>query len=101
MVSVITAKQGKTYCLDCKREIETEGKEIKNGVLLIYEDDGEKFKVLKCQECFTRNPSLINFKRCEVYSRIVGYLRPAQQWNLGKKQEFEEKKEYKLPNECR
>lgn len=26
---------------------------------------------------------------CEVYSRIVGYLRPVEQWNDGKKAEFE------------
>jgi len=26
--------------------------------------------------------------RCEVYSRIVGYLRPVNQWNDGKKEEF-------------
>ncbi len=25
---------------------------------------------------------------CEVYSRVVGYLRPVQQWNKGKQQEF-------------
>jgi anaerobic ribonucleoside-triphosphate reductase len=25
---------------------------------------------------------------CEVYSRVVGYLRPVKQWNKGKKQEF-------------
>ena len=30
--------------------------------------------------------------KCEVYSRIVGYLRPVQQWNLGKKEEFKERK---------
>ena len=40
-----------------------------------------------------------NFQRtkCERYSRIVGYLRPLQQWNLGKKQEFKERKEFKIP----
>lgn len=27
-------------------------------------------------------------KSCEVYSRIVGYLRPVEQWNKGKKSEF-------------
>ena len=32
--------------------------------------------------------------RCEVYSRIVGYLRPVQNWNKGKRQEFVERKEY-------
>lgn len=30
--------------------------------------------------------------KCEVYSRIVGYLRPVQQWNFGKKEEFKERK---------
>jgi ribonucleoside-triphosphate reductase len=28
---------------------------------------------------------------CEVYSRVVGYLRPVQNWNEGKKQEFSER----------
>jgi len=26
--------------------------------------------------------------KCEVYSRVVGYLRPVNQWNVGKKEEF-------------
>lgn len=25
---------------------------------------------------------------CEVYSRVVGYLRPVQGWNKGKKEEY-------------
>lgn len=29
---------------------------------------------------------------CEVYSRVVGYLRPVSQWNKGKKQEFSDRK---------
>ena len=33
---------------------------------------------------------------CEVYSRVVGYLRPIQQWNNGKKAEFEIRKTYKI-----
>jgi len=33
---------------------------------------------------------------CEVYSRVVGYLRPVQQWNKGKKQEFCTRKTYDL-----
>jgi len=31
---------------------------------------------------------------CEVFSRIVGYLRPVEQWNLGKQQEFKDRKNY-------
>ena len=32
---------------------------------------------------------------CEVYSRIVGYLRPVQNWNKGKKQEFHDRTPYR------
>ncbi len=30
-------------------------------------------------------------KKCEVYSRVVGYHRPVQNWNLGKKEEFKDR----------
>jgi ribonucleoside-triphosphate reductase len=30
----------------------------------------------------------------EVYSRIVGYYRPVQHWNTGKRQEFSERNTY-------
>lgn len=29
--------------------------------------------------------------RCEVFSRVVGYYRPVQNWNTGKQQEFIER----------
>ncbi len=32
----------------------------------------------------------------EVYSRVVGYFRPVNQWNPGKKEEYSERKEYKF-----
>ncbi|MCL0035670.1 hypothetical protein M1N00_03330, partial [Thermodesulfovibrionales bacterium] len=32
----------------------------------------------------------------EIYSRIVGYLRPVSQWNKGKKEEFKRRKTFKL-----
>jgi ribonucleoside-triphosphate reductase len=31
---------------------------------------------------------------CEVYSRVVGYLRPTGQWNRGKQQEFSDRKTF-------
>lgn len=31
---------------------------------------------------------------CEVWSRIVGYFRPVDQWNKGKKSEYQEREEY-------
>ncbi|HII14733.1 MAG TPA: ribonucleoside triphosphate reductase [Nanoarchaeota archaeon] len=33
-------------------------------------------------------------KGCEVFSRVVGYYRPVQSWNDGKREEFKERKEY-------
>ncbi len=35
-------------------------------------------------------------KPSEVYSRVVGYLRPVKDWNDGKQEEFKERKEYKV-----
>jgi len=35
-------------------------------------------------------------ERCEVYSRVVGYLRPVKQWNNGKKEEFKLRRVYRF-----
>jgi len=42
-------------------------------------------------------PATIKVIPCEVYSRIVGYVRPVQQWNDGKQQEWKERRVYDLP----
>ena len=41
-------------------------------------------------------PKCVVPTKCEVYSRVVGYLRPVQQWNEGKSQEFKERKTFKI-----
>jgi ribonucleoside-triphosphate reductase len=46
---------------------------------------GEHFT---CPKCTIKQP-------CEVYTRVVGYLRPVQQWNIGKKEEFRQRREYR------
>ncbi len=33
---------------------------------------------------------------CEVYSRVVGYFRPVQQWNEGKREEYRQRRGYAL-----
>jgi ribonucleoside-triphosphate reductase len=33
----------------------------------------------------------------ELYSRIAGYYRPVRQWNLGKQEEYKDRKEYLIP----
>ena len=83
-------------CHDCGIKIETEENEIKNGYQLLYEEKEEKIKIFKCKECYKKSSSLSNFRPCEVYSRVVGYIRPVCQWNTGKKQEYSERKEYSL-----
>jgi len=38
---------------------------------------------------------------CEVYSRIVGYLRPVKQWNASKAEEFTKRVTFKVNNNSR
>ncbi len=33
---------------------------------------------------------------CEIYSRIVGYLRPLKNWHKGKTQEFDDRMTFKV-----
>jgi ribonucleoside-triphosphate reductase len=84
-------------CHDCGKEIVIKDQEIENGVYLSYDNAGSKINIFKCKECFAKNPSLTNFQECEVYSRVVGYIRPVSQWHKGKKQEFGERKEFIEP----
>lgn len=39
-------------------------------------------------------------QKCEVYSRVVGYLSPVSEWNKGKQAEYKQRKEYNLPKEA-
>ena len=36
--------------------------------------------------------------KCEVYSRVVGYIRPTEQWNEGKQAEFVDRKTFIVGN---
>lgn len=84
----------KFNCHDCSKSLKIENEEILDGKLLTYDDQGEKIQIVKCNDCYDKNKSLNNFQKCEVYSRIVGYIRPVEQWNVGKYQEYGERKEY-------
>lgn len=35
-------------------------------------------------------------EECEIYSRVVGYIRPVKQWNIGKQAEFKTRKTFKI-----
>ena len=91
--------ENNNVCHDCGKEISINNNLIENGVYLSYDDQGGKINIFKCTECFKKDPSLKNFRECEVYSRVVGYIRPVQQWHKGKKQEYGERQEYAMPGD--
>jgi anaerobic ribonucleoside-triphosphate reductase len=76
----------KLKCHDCKKELE------KGDEYVLYEVVSDKF--IKCKDCYKKDPVLKNFKKAEVYSRVVGYIRPVEQWNKGKQAEYGDRKEY-------
>lgn len=83
-------------CYDCGKKLTTdENQEITDGKLVAYMVKKEKILIFKCLECFEKNLPF-HFQECEVYSRVVGYIRPVQTWHKGKQQEFEERKNFKL-----
>lgn len=74
------------HCHDCQKEL------TKGDGCFAYEVSKEQF--LKCEECHKKDAVLRNFQKTEVYSRVVGYIRPVDQWNKGKQEEFNDRKEY-------
>lgn len=34
--------------------------------------------------------------KCEIYSRVCGYIRPVEQWNEGKQSEFVDRRNFKM-----
>ncbi|MCL2229275.1 MAG: ribonucleoside triphosphate reductase, partial [Firmicutes bacterium] len=48
--------------------------------------DGEKPKCPSCK------------KDTEVWSRVVGFLRPVEDWSAGKRQEYKDRTKYKMPD---
>jgi len=86
-------------CMDCGKDFQMNIErtsatciEIKNGAI------GNRYGkyLFKCSECFRKSQDFC--QDCEVYSRVVGYLRPVSNWNPGKKEEFQIRKNYEMPN---
>jgi anaerobic ribonucleoside-triphosphate reductase len=69
-------------CYDCGKQLgESAG-------FATYIQDGQK--VYKCDACYEADPIL--HRKTEVYSRVVGYMRPVEQWNVGKQTEFRDRR---------
>lgn len=87
-------------CYDCDAPVIVSISVTEEGAVTI--EDGAIYKVkqglvdnlfLKCNECFKKDKTLY-YQECEVYSRVVGYLRPVKQWNKGKQAEWNARKEF-------
>jgi anaerobic ribonucleoside-triphosphate reductase len=57
---------------------------------MIVNEIQEKINELRNQQ------NSVQGTKCEVYSRVVGYLRPVSLWNDGKREEFKIRKTYSL-----
>lgn len=77
----------KLICHDCGKTLE------KGSEYVLYALVSEDF--IKCKKCYEKDPVLKNFKKAEVYSRVVGYIRPVEQWNGAKQAEFGDRKAFK------
>lgn len=73
-------------CHDCQKTLQNEEEYMPYKI-------GEEIYV-KCKACYESDPVLRNFRKTEVYSRVVGYIRPVQQWNKGKQAEFKDRQEF-------
>jgi len=92
-------------CHDCgtgvrvEIEMDRDGKTVVKGGALYLPDDVDYqrgYKYLKCDKCFAKDHTLRNYRTCEVYSRVVGYLRPIKQWNAGKQAEYKIRKTFDM-----
>ena len=39
-------------------------------------------------------------EKTEVFSRVCGYFRPVSNWNRGKQEEFNDRKEFEIKTPC-
>lgn len=90
------------FCHDCGTKVEITATLREDGAIEVA-GDGSVYKIktglkmryfFKCKSCFKKNKTLHDFRECEVFSRVVGYLRPVSSWNRGKLAEWNVRKEF-------
>lgn len=58
--------------------------------------NGETVFYYKCHYCYDKAPTLKGWRPCSVYSRIVGYMQELDKWNVGKREEYKQRKTYNI-----
>jgi anaerobic ribonucleoside-triphosphate reductase len=76
----------KYICHDCGKEL------ARDEEYAPYKIGNDTY--VKCKTCHQKDSVLRNFQKTEVYSRVVGYIRPVQQWNKGKQEEYGDRTEF-------
>jgi ribonucleoside-triphosphate reductase len=76
-----------------------EGVELQGGKCLEYNTDNGKEYVARCDGCFLKDQSLSKKQKCEVFSRVCGYMRPVQNWNKAKVEEYKQRINFKMTEE--
>jgi len=83
-------------CADCGKEVCVVVRDKGNGEFVVtggaaYGNAETEIFRAKCDVCFMSRKAL-QFQECDVYSRVVGYMRPVRSWNMGKQAEFRNRK---------
>ena len=100
-------RNGNTKCIEligkcqkCGEEVRLvifqKGYEVEGNGGVIRGNDETTGPEFKCSKCLEEDGGKISPTRCEVFSRVCGYLRPVKAYNPGKKAEFKMRKNYKL-----
>lgn len=93
----ITQKTPEGFVFDSGYEYESKKEMFEDltGVIFenitIYESkDGRKWQQVKIEDVITLDDA--ERQPCEIWSRVMGYHRPVDAWNKGKKEEFYQRK---------
>ena len=89
-------------CIDCRSTVivkatqDGEDTIIKGGAVFHPPGDWHSSTeyLFKCDGCYDKNP--VFNPRTEIYSRVVGYYRPVNNYNPGKKAEFKSRKTFAI-----
>jgi len=95
-------------CHDCGQPVRVTYSEDEGGGRLDPQDggagynpvlnDGTNEYFVKCADCYAAKPKLTHYNPTEVYTRVVGYYRPVQLWNKGKREEHKDRVMYDNPD---
>lgn len=96
-------------CHDCRCSVRVIATKDEQGIVFAPQggargyypelNSGQREYFVKCKECFEKDEVLRRFNPTEVYTRVVGYYRPVQAWNVGKKAEYANRQNFSQPDE--